>query len=83
MGKCCVVSLIVAFLIAVFEEIQCTDLTDVTDNLFYGNSSSGLIAAYGDYNADKLVDIFVIAKCKSVSYHCSSVSDHSFSPNSQ
>ena len=39
-----------------------TDLTDVTANVFPGSiPNKAVIAAYGDYNGDKLVDIFVIS----------------------
>ena len=37
-----------------------TKLTDITEDIFTGSSSRRYIAAYGDYNADKLVDIFLI-----------------------
>ena len=34
-------------------------LSDVTDDLF-GGSKNGVVAAFGDFNADKLTDIFVL-----------------------
>lgn len=39
----------------------CTKLTDVTNDLFTGKSTtSKVFAAFGDFNADKLVDIFLV-----------------------
>jgi len=46
--------------------IYCTYLLSVTLNRFAvvakesGFDNDGVVAAFGDYNADKLVDIFVI-----------------------
>ena len=36
-------------------------LSDVTSDLFSG-SKNGVVAAFGNFNADKLTDIFVIAE---------------------
>ena len=36
-------------------------LSDITSDLFNGKTGD-MLAAFGDFNADKLVDIFVIAK---------------------
>ena len=39
-----------------------TDLNDVTATLFPGRiPNHALISAYGDYNADKLIDIFILS----------------------
>ena len=40
-------------------EISAADLIDVTGNLF-SSPATGVVAAFGDFNADKLTDIFVI-----------------------
>ncbi|XP_076448760.1 T-cell immunomodulatory protein-like [Babylonia areolata] len=39
--------------------VICQSLSDVTNDLF-GRSKNGVVAAFGDFNADKLTDIFVL-----------------------
>ena len=39
--------------------ILCIKLTDVTVDLFH-SKTDGIVAAFGDFNADKLTDIFVV-----------------------
>ena len=45
-----------------------TKLTDVTDSVFTEGNIHSYLAAYGDNNADKMVDIFLIND-KGVSFY--------------
>ena len=47
------------YLCAVLTRILCIKLTDVTVDLFH-SKTDGIVAAFGDFNADKLTDIFVV-----------------------
>ena len=47
------------YLCTVLTHILCIKLTDVTVDLFH-SKTDGIVAAFGDFNADKLTDIFVV-----------------------
>ena len=46
-------------LVLVSPSVLCIKLTDVTVDLFHAQAG-GIVAAFGDFNADKLTDIFVL-----------------------
>ena len=46
-------------LFAVLHCVTCIKLTDVTVDLFH-SETDGVVAAFGDFNADKFTDIFVV-----------------------
>ena len=50
---------IISFLFMSFVLCTSKSLTDVTDKLF-SDTTGGIIAAFGDFNVDKLTDIFTI-----------------------
>jgi len=53
------IHMIILLLFTDFTVCSSKSLTEVTDTLFTG-VEEGIIAAFGDFNVDKLTDIFVI-----------------------
>ncbi len=47
------------YLAALVHLLCCIKLTDVTVELFH-SKAGGIVAAFGDFNADKMTDIFVM-----------------------
>uniref|UniRef100_A0A0B6YSC2 T-cell immunomodulatory protein TIP C2 domain-containing protein n=1 Tax=Arion vulgaris TaxID=1028688 RepID=A0A0B6YSC2_9EUPU len=55
--------MIIIFLVNILAvaEVKCS-LSDVTSDVFPGDYRGGIIAAFGDFNADKATDIFILSE---------------------